>query len=85
MSKKHVIIGISGGVDSAVAAYLLKEQGHQVTGVFMQNWEADFDDPYCTAQQDLTDARTVCEQLDIPFTHTSFDTSLLKPSEWQLQ
>ena len=72
MSKKHVVVGISGGVDSAVAAYLLKEQGHQITGVFMQNWEADFDDPYCTAQQDLTDARSVCEQLDIPFKTINF-------------
>ncbi len=69
---KRLIVGLSGGVDSAVAAYLLKEAGHDLTGVFMQNWEADRDDPYCTAEQDLSDARAVCDHLDIPFQVVNF-------------
>lgn len=66
---KHVVVGLSGGVDSAVTALILKEQGYQVTGIFMQNWEADLNDPYCTAEQDLSDARAVADKLEIPF-HT---------------
>jgi len=64
-----VAVGLSGGVDSAVAALLLKEQGYDVFGIFMQNWEAETDDPYCTADQDLLDAKAVAETLKIPF-HT---------------
>ena len=60
-----VTVGLSGGVDSAVAASLLKAQGHDVRGVFMQNWQADDNDPHCTASQDLSDARAVCDKLDI--------------------
>ncbi|MCH9643702.1 MAG: tRNA 2-thiouridine(34) synthase MnmA [Gammaproteobacteria bacterium] len=66
---KKVVVGLSGGVDSAVAALLLKQQGHDVSGIFMQNWQADNDDPHCTAEQDLSDARAVCDKLGIPF-HT---------------
>ena len=73
MNKKlHTIVGLSGGVDSAVTALLLKEQGHEVSGIFMQNWEADLEDPYCTAQQDLTDARAVCDKLNIPLQTVNF-------------
>ena len=67
-----VVVGLSGGVDSAVSALLLQQQGYRVIGVFMQNWEADRDDPYCTAEQDLTDARAVCDQLQIPFETINF-------------
>jgi tRNA-specific 2-thiouridylase len=66
----HIIVGMSGGVDSSVAALLLKQQGHRVEGLFMKNWEADDNDPYCSATQDLTDARTVCDRLEIPL-HTA--------------
>ena len=56
MKKQKIIVGLSGGVDSAVSALLLKEQGFDVTGIFMQNWETPKKDPYCTAEQDLNDA-----------------------------
>lgn len=67
---KKVVLGLSGGVDSAVAAILLKQQGADVHALHMSNW--DDDDGYCTAAEDLQDARRVCEQLDIPFHHVSF-------------
>ena len=67
---KKVILGLSGGVDSAVAAILLKQQGAEVHALHMSNW--DDDDGYCTAAEDLQDARRVCEQLDIPLHHVSF-------------
>ena len=67
-----VIVGMSGGVDSSVAALLLKEQGYDVHGVFMQNWQADSNDLNCTAEQDLTDARAVCDKLSIPLSTVSF-------------
>lgn len=70
--KKKVIVGLSGGVDSSVAALLLKQQGHEVVGVFMQNWDADQTDPHCTAEQDLSDARAVCDKLNIPFHSVNF-------------
>lgn len=71
MSKKKVILGISGGVDSAVCAHLLKEQGYDVTAVFMQNWDAE-NDENCTANEDLKDALRVCDQLEIPFETVNF-------------
>lgn len=67
-----VVVGISGGVDSAVAALLLKQQGHAVTGVFMHNWEEDEPEGYCTALQDLKSAIAVCEHLDIPLKTVNF-------------
>jgi tRNA-specific 2-thiouridylase len=70
--KKHIIVGMSGGVDSAVAALLLKEQGHQVTGVFMKNWEGDDTDTYCPATKDMADAQAVCDQLDIELQRVNF-------------
>lgn len=66
-----VIVGLSGGVDSAVSAWLLKQQGYRVQGLFMSNWDED-EDGYCTAAQDYQDARRVCEQLDIPLHRVSF-------------
>ncbi len=67
---KRVILGLSGGVDSAVAAILLKQAGADVHALHMTNWEDD--DGYCTAAEDLQDARSVCEQLDIPLHHANF-------------
>jgi len=66
-----VIVGLSGGVDSAVAALVLKEQGWDVQGLFMSNWEDD-DDGYCTAAQDFQDARAISRELDIPLHKVSF-------------
>ncbi len=67
---RKVILGLSGGVDSAVAALLLKQQGADVQALHMSNW--DDDDAYCTAAADLQDARRVCEQIDIPLHHVNF-------------
>jgi tRNA-specific 2-thiouridylase len=69
---KRIIVGISGGVDSSVAAYLLKETGHQVEGVFMKNWEGDDTETYCPATQDMADAQSVCDQLHIPLHMVNF-------------
>lgn len=66
---KRVIVGLSGGVDSSVAALLLLEQGFQVEGLFMKNWEEDDKDGHCPATQDLLDAQQVCDTLKIPL-HT---------------
>jgi tRNA-uridine 2-sulfurtransferase len=63
----HVVVGLSGGVDSAVTAALLKEQGYRVTGVYMTNWHEEEGSEYCHAQQDLADAQGVSEQLGIDF------------------
>jgi tRNA-specific 2-thiouridylase len=67
---KRVILGLSGGVDSAVAAILLQQAGADVHALHMTNWEDD--DGYCTAADDLQDARNVCEQLGIPLHHANF-------------
>ncbi|HVC31235.1 MAG TPA: tRNA 2-thiouridine(34) synthase MnmA [Steroidobacteraceae bacterium] len=67
----RVIVGLSGGVDSAVAALILKEQGWEVQGLFMSNWEED-DDGYCTAAQDFQDARAVARELAIALHRVSF-------------
>ncbi|MET0535204.1 MAG: tRNA 2-thiouridine(34) synthase MnmA [Steroidobacter sp.] len=66
-----VIVGMSGGVDSSVTAWLLQQQGYEVQGLFMSNWDED-EDGYCTAAEDYQDARHVCEQLKIPLHKVSF-------------
>ena len=69
-SKTKVIVGMSGGVDSSVSALLLKQQGYQVEGLFMKNWDEDDGTEYCTAMTDLMDAAAVCQKLDI-YLHTA--------------
>ncbi len=64
-SPKKVIVGMSGGVDSSVSAWLLQQQGYQVEGLFMKNWEEDDGEEYCTAAADLADAQAVCDKLGI--------------------
>lgn len=64
---KTVVVGMSGGVDSSVAAYLLKKQGYNVIGLFMRNWHEKDDDGVCTAESDYEDVRIVANQLDIPY------------------
>lgn len=66
----RVIVGMSGGVDSSVSALLLKEQGYQVEGLFMKNWEEDDGTEYCTAMTDLADAQAVCDRIGITL-HTA--------------
>ncbi|NKI17489.1 tRNA 2-thiouridine(34) synthase MnmA [Spongiibacter sp. KMU-166] len=66
----RVIVGMSGGVDSSVAALLLLQQGYQVEGLFMKNWDEDDGTEYCTAMEDLADAAAVCKKLDI-YLHTA--------------
>ena len=73
-SQTKVIVGMSGGVDSSVSAYLLKEQGYQVEGLFMKNWEEDDTDEYCAAAQDLVDAQAVCDKLGIKLHTINFAT-----------
>lgn len=65
--KKTVVCGMSGGVDSSVAAYLLKEQGYNVIGVFMKNWEETTEDGFCTAEEDYFDVKQVCNKIGIPY------------------
>ena len=68
----NIVVGMSGGVDSSVTALLLLEQGHQVTGLFMKNWEEDDGTEQCTAMEDLADARQVCDKLGIELKTVNF-------------
>ena len=80
MNKHRVVVGLSGGVDSAVTAHLLKQQGHEVIAIFMKNWEDDdrpegvsADDPgYCTSNIDFVDAAAVADVLNIEIEHVNF-------------
>ncbi|WP_224652567.1 tRNA 2-thiouridine(34) synthase MnmA [Pectobacterium versatile] len=71
-SQKKVIVGMSGGVDSSVSAYLLQQQGYHVEGLFMKNWEEDDDTEYCSAATDLADAQAVCDKLGIELHTVNF-------------
>ncbi len=69
---KKVVCGMSGGVDSSVSAFILQQQGYQVEGLFMKNWEEDDDTDYCTAAADLADAQAVCDKLSIKLHKINF-------------
>src|SRR5262245_4306535 len=72
MDRKRIVVGMSGGVDSSVAALLLKQQGHDVLGLFMKNWEDDDTDEYCTSRADLVDAVSVADTLGIDIETANF-------------
>ncbi|MGV8892777.1 MAG: tRNA 2-thiouridine(34) synthase MnmA [Burkholderiaceae bacterium] len=72
MPKKKVVIGMSGGVDSSVSAWLLKEQGYEVIGLFMKNWEDDDDSEYCSTREDWIDAVSVADVIGIDIEAVNF-------------
>ena len=72
MSKQHVVVGMSGGVDSSVSALLLKQQGYQVTGLFMKNWEEEDDDEYCSSREDLVDAVSAADVIGVHIEAVNF-------------
>jgi tRNA-specific 2-thiouridylase len=74
MVKQRIVVGLSGGVDSAVTAHLLKEQGHEVIGIFMKNWEDDDDSEYCSANIDFVDAAAAADVIGIEIEHVNFAT-----------
>lgn len=69
----RIILGMSGGVDSSVAAWILKKQGHEVVGVFMKNWDEKDENGICTAQKDFKDVQAVCEKLGILYFDVNFE------------
>lgn len=72
IGKKRVVIGMSGGVDSSVAALMLKEQGYDVVGLFMNNWDEKDENGCCTAEEDFADVRRVCAAIGIPYYSVNF-------------
>jgi len=72
MKSQRVVVGLSGGVDSAVSAWLLKQQGHEVVGIFMKNWEDDDDSEYCSSNIDFVDAAAVADVIGIEVEHVNF-------------
>jgi tRNA-specific 2-thiouridylase len=72
MARERIVVGLSGGVDSAVSAYLLKQQGHEVVGIFMKNWEDDDDSEYCSSNVDFVDAAAVADVIGIEIEHVNF-------------
>ena len=72
MKSTRVVVGLSGGVDSAVTAWLLKQQGHEVVGIFMKNWEDDDDSAYCASNIDFVDAAAVADVIGIEIEHVNF-------------
>ncbi|MNH85771.1 tRNA-specific 2-thiouridylase MnmA [compost metagenome] len=72
-SETRVVVGMSGGVDSSVTALLLKQQGYDVVGIFMKNWDDTDEFGHCTAEADSEDVRRVCEQIDIPYYSVNFE------------
>jgi tRNA-uridine 2-sulfurtransferase len=71
-TRKRIVVGLSGGVDSAVSAHLLKQQGHEVVGIFMKNWEDDDGGEYCSSNVDFVDAAAVADVLGIEIEHVNF-------------
>ena len=72
MKRERIVIGLSGGVDSSVAALLLVREGHDVVGVFMKNWEDDDTDLHCTSREDLIDAAAVADVIGIELEAVNF-------------
>jgi tRNA-uridine 2-sulfurtransferase len=72
IGKQRVVVGLSGGVDSAVTAWLLKQQGHEVIGIFMKNWEDDDDSEFCSSNIDFVDAAAVADVIGIEIEHVNF-------------
>lgn len=72
MQKQRIVVGLSGGVDSAVTAHLLKQQGHEVIGIFMKNWEDDDDSEFCSSNIDFVDAAAVADVIGIEIEHVNF-------------
>ncbi|MFT3718526.1 tRNA 2-thiouridine(34) synthase MnmA [Pseudorhodoferax sp.] len=72
MGKQRVVVGLSGGVDSSVSAWLLKQQGCEVVGIFMKNWEDDDDGEYCSSNADFVDAAAVADVIGIEIEHVNF-------------
>lgn len=70
--RQRIVVGLSGGVDSAVSAWLLKQQGHEVIGIFMKNWEDDDDSEFCSSRQDFLDAASVADVIGIEIEHVNF-------------
>lgn len=70
---RRIVVGMSGGVDSSVAALLLKQQGYEVIGIFMKNWDDTDELGHCTAEEDAEDVRRVCAQIGIPFYTVNFE------------
>ena len=68
----RIVVGMSGGVDSAVAALLLKKQGYDIIGVFMKNWDEVDENGVCSADEDYTFVRKVCDKIDIPYYSVNF-------------
>jgi tRNA-specific 2-thiouridylase len=71
-AQQRIVVGLSGGVDSAVTAYLLKQQGYEVIGIFMKNWEDDDDSEYCSSNIDFVDAAAVADVIGIEIEHVNF-------------
>ncbi len=72
MKPSRIVVGLSGGVDSAVTAWLLKQLGHEVVGIFMKNWEDDDDSEYCSSNLDIIDAAAVADVIGIDIEHVNF-------------
>jgi len=71
-ARQRIVVGLSGGVDSALSAWLLKKQGHEVVGIFMKNWEDDDDSEFCSSRQDFLDAAAVADVIGIEIEHVNF-------------
>ena len=78
MPQKTVVIGMSGGVDSSVAALLLREQGYRVIGLFMRNWEESDENGACTAEEDFEDVKRVSDLLGIPYYTVNFSKEYME-------
>jgi tRNA-specific 2-thiouridylase len=70
--RRRVVVGLSGGVDSALSAWLLRQQGHEVLGIFMKNWEDDDGDGHCSSNEDFVDAAAVADVIGIEIEHVNF-------------